>query len=85
MKIAVSTSHMMVFCLTFDEKQLHNRPLMERMTNLKGLGWGWYLDRTWVIETSESCKENASEELLIPIWRNTCVGKMWNTYKNIYT
>jgi hypothetical protein len=31
-----------------------------------------------VIGTSKSCGEDAFRELLIPVSRNTCVGKMWN-------
>lgn len=48
------------------------------MINLKGLGWGWYLGRTWVIEISKSWRDDASKELLILVSRNTHVEKMWN-------
>lgn len=48
------------------------------MTNLKSFGWGWYLGWTWVIENSKCCRGDASGDLLTPILKNMCIGKMWN-------
>ena len=57
----------MAFCLTLGKEQLQIRPWIDKMINLKDLGWGWYIGCIGVIETSKLRGDEASGELPIVV------------------